>query len=567
MQFLKRLLLIFVALLMLAMLAAYLIPLNAYVPQMERALGARLQVPVSIGSLRAAMLPAPHLELRDVSAGGQDGIALRSVAVSPVIPDLLAGRLAMHVEVRDGAAHLDRLNALAETLTAMPVDEGAPVVRELRLFQLILLAPQVAIGPLEGKLEFAETGALQRAWFALDEQKLTAILTPLPERRFALQLRAAAWDMPSQLAGARVDELQLDGVLGQAELLAQRFSVVSQGMRAEGSGRLRFSDGLEVRAVLRKAEVPLDRLMTLLGRPVGVGGLLLASGKLDSRGDNLQELARRVNFSGEVRLSAVTATVSEGFRRSLVVDSVRSRVELSAGRLDLRDLHAELYGGSLSGEMGVDRGKSVLDARLAAQGINMRPLVEALTNEVLFAGRMEGSAVLTMNLDRLERFPENLRLRGDFHLRDGTLSKVDLAQVASNSARGDGGVTRFSDLTGTLRVNASGYRFGELKMSSGSLKAEGRIHMTPALRLNGMLDVDVKGTAGLVSMPLVVSGTLDQPQVRVSGAALAGAAMGTAVLGPGLGTALGVRLGGFLNKLFGNEANAEQPAAEPQSKR
>jgi hypothetical protein len=104
-------------------------------------------------------------------------------------------------------------------------------------------------------------------------------------------------------------------------------------------------------------------------------------------------------------------------------------------------------------------------------------------------------------------------------------------------------------------------------MSSGSLKAEGRIDMTPALRLNGALDVDMKGTAGLMSMPLVVSGTLEQPQVRVSGAALAGAAVGTAVLGPGLGTALGVRLGGFMNKLFGDKTNTNTATLKPHTVR
>lgn len=565
MQFLKRLLVVLAALLMLAMLMVYLTPLNVYVPQMERSLSARLQIPVSIGGLRAAMLPLPHLELRDVSMGGQDGIALRSVDVSPVMTELLAGRLALHVEVKDGAAHLARLDAVAEALSAAPPGAWGPAVRELRLSQLILLTPQMAVGPLEGKLEFAGTGALQRALLSLDERKLTAVLTPLPDRRYALQLRAAGWAMPPRFAGMPVDELQLDGVLGRTELLAQRFSFASQGLSMAGSGRLDFSDGLAVHAELRKAEISLERLMALLGKPVGLDGLLAARGKLDSRADSLQGLARGASFVGEAHLTEVTARISEGYRQPLAVDSIRSHVELTPVRLDLRDLQVELYGGSLSGEMGVDRGKSVLDARLAARGIAMRPLVEALTNEALFAGRMDGLASLTMNLDRLERFPENLKLKGSFHLRDGTLSKVDLARVASNSPGAADGATRFSDLTGTLRVNASGYHFGELKMASGSLNAEGRIDMTPALRLNGALDVDVKGTAGLVSMPLVVSGTLEQPQVHVSGAALAGAAVGTAVLGPGLGTALGARLGGFMNKLFGDRTNAGQP--EPYAMR
>jgi hypothetical protein len=480
---------------------------------------------------------------------------------------LLAGRLALHVEVTDGAAHLARLNGVAETLSAAPPGAWGPVVRELRLSQLLLLTPQMAVGPLEGKLEFAGAGVLQRAWFALDERKLTADLTPLPDRRYSLQLRAAGWVMPPQFAGMQVDELQLDGVLGRTELLAQRFSFASQGMSVTGSGRLDFSEGWAVHAELRKAEIPLDRLMALMGRPVGLGGRLAAKGRLDSRADSLQGLAGAASFVGDMRLIEVTARVSEGFRRPLALDSVRSHVELNPERLDLRDLRVRLYGGSLSGEMGIDRNKSVLNARLDMRDIDMRPLVEALTNEMLFTGRMESRATLTMNLDRLESFPENLKLRGDFHLRNGKLSKVDLAQVANNSAGNAGGVTRFSDLTGTLRVNASGYHFGKLKMSSGSLKAEGRIDMTPALRLNGALDVDMKGTAGLMSMPLVVSGTLEQPQVRVSGAALAGAAVGTAVLGPGLGTALGVRLGGFMNKLFGDKTNTNTATPKPHTVR
>jgi hypothetical protein len=58
----------------------------------------------------------------------------------------------------------------------------------------------------------------------------------------------------------------------------------------------------------------------------------------------------------------------------------------------------------------------------------------------------------------------------------------------------------------------------------------------------------------LVSVPLIVSGTLDKPLVYPSKAALAGAAVGTAILGPGLGTSLGSKAGSAvsgLKDLFG----------------
>lgn len=566
MRLLKRLLIALLALLMLAMLAVYLTPLNTYIPEVERTLSARLQVPVRVASLRAAVLPLPHLELRDVLLGGQDGIALRSVDVSPVLSDLLTGELAMNVEVRDGAAHLAQLSRLADAFSNAPVVKQGAAVRELRLSGLILLAPEMAIGPLEGKLEFAGPGVLPRAWFALDDQRLNVLLSPLPDRRFSVQVRARDWIAPqfSRFSKLPIDELQLDGELGREELVAQRFSVVSQGLRIEGGGRLGFLNGLDVRAQIRKAEVPLERLMALLGRPVGLTGLLSFKGKLDCRADSLNGLAEGARFAGDLRMTGVTALVSESFRQPLAIDSIQSHVVLSPARLDLTGLKTALYAGSLSGEVRMDRRKSVLNADLVARNISMRPLVEALTNEVLFTGRMESQTRLSMNLDRLDRFPENLKLAAKFHLRDGTLSKVDLAQAVSNSGKAAGGVTRFSDLTGSLNVDAYGYHFGELKISSGALNATGRIDMNPALQLNGVLDVDVKGTVGLVSMPLVVAGTLEHPQVHVSRAALAGAAVGTAVLGPGLGTALGVKLGGFMNKLFGNKVNGKQVA--PKSK-
>lgn len=566
MRLLKRLLIALLALLMLAMFAVYLTPLNSYIPEVERTLSVRLQVPVRVASLRAAVLPLPHLELRDVLLGGQDGIALRSVDVSPVLSDLLTGELAMHVEVRDGAAHLSQLSQLADAFSNAPVVKQGAAVRELRLSGLILLAPEMAIGPLEGKLEFAGPGVLQRAWFALDEQRLNVVLSPLSDRRFSVQARARDWTAPqfSRFAKLPIDELQLDGELGREELVAQRFSVVSQGLRIEGGGRLGFLNGLDVHARIKKAEVPLERLMALLGRPVGLTGLLSFKGKLDCRADSWDGLTKGAHFAGDLRMTGVTALVSESFRQPLAIDSIQSHVVLSPTRLDLTKLQTALYEGNLSGEVRMDRRKSVLNANLVARNINMRPLVEALTNEVLFTGRMESQTRLSMNLDRLDRFPENLKLAAKFHLRDGTLSKVDLAQAVSNPGKAARGVTRFSDLTGSLNVDAYGYHFSELKISSGALNATGRIDMTTALQLNGVLDVDVKGTVGLVSMPLVVAGTLEHPQVHVSRAALAGAAVGTAMLGPGLGTALGVKLGGFMNKLFGNKANGNRVA--PKSK-
>lgn len=69
------------SLMMLAMVAIYLSPLDAYVPEVEQALGNQLHEPVSVRYLRLAALPIPHLELQGVLLCGREGIAVKSMDI------------------------------------------------------------------------------------------------------------------------------------------------------------------------------------------------------------------------------------------------------------------------------------------------------------------------------------------------------------------------------------------------------------------------------------------------------------------------------------------------------
>ena len=572
MRLLKRLLVGLLALLMLAMTAAYLIPLDTYVPEVERALGEQLHEPVSIQHLRIAALPLPHLELQEVRLGGQEGIVARSIKVEPDLPALLAGEVVMRrILVQDGTASLVQVRKLAGTLAMAPATAQRVALRKLQLSGMMLLTPGMTLGPIEGKLEFARAGELERAWFAMDEQKITAVLLPLPEQHFSVKAQAHAWVSP-QLPQLPLDDLQIEGVLGEQDFVAQKFAVAARGIRVSGSGKVEFSDGWRIQAELAQIDAPLEQVMALLEKPVELTGAISAKGALSGKASTLVALKDNFRFSGEVLISHATARIAEGLRHPLVFDQIKARVAVQPEHLELNALEARLYGGKLSGKMSINRRDTVLVAEVAVNGIAMQSLVEALTNEVLFTGNMDGVAKFSMRLDEFERFPENMQLAGNFHLRNGVLTKVDLVQAASSPGKANtaGGTTRFDDLTGLLNVDASGYHFRKLKIVSGSLNAEGRVDISPSLQLGGMLDTDVKGTAGLVSMPMVVSGTLNNPVVRPSKSALAGAAVGTAILGPGLGTAVGIKIGGFLNKLFGkndDKSSNKDAAPKPPAKK
>lgn len=87
-------------------------------------------------------------------------------------------------------------------------------------------------------------------------------------------------------------------------------------------------------------------------------------------------------------------------------------------------------------------------------------------------------------------------------------------------------------------------------MTSGVLNAQGDVDIAPNKQLSGTINVALKGVAGLVAVPLDVSGTVSDPILLPNRAALAGAAAGTAIMGPGFGTGVGSKAGQMLDKLF-----------------
>lgn len=575
MRFLKRLFLVLLALLMAAMVAIYLTPLDVYVPEVEQVLSKQLREPITVQHLRLAAVPFPHLELQGVRLGGDERITAQSVDVELDFSGLLAGKkVCWRIVIRDGVAAYAQVRKLIVWFNSAPAVVRRVAVRELQLSRMGLLTPEMILGPVEGKLEFAQDGKLERAWFAMDEQKVTAILSPQADRHFDVKMHARDWAVP-QFPQLVLDELLVDGVLGEKDFTAQNFAVALHGMHATGSGKVEFSDGWRIQSMLNEVDAPLDQVMAALGNPLALTGALHAKGQLNSHGKVLRELRDNLHFTGDVQGSHVTLRIAQDFQHPLAFDEIEAHVAVQPGRLAVNALEAKLYGGEFSGSASVTRKSSMLKADVSVSEIAMQPVVEALTNEMLFSGSMDGAAKLSMRLDAIERFTENMHLDGHFHLRNGVLSKLDLVQAASNPGKVPEkiGTTRFDDLSGLLNIDANGYHFRKIKMTSGSFNADGKIDISHSLQLSGMLDADVKGTIGLVSMPLVISGTLSNPVVRPSGTALAGAAVGTAILGPGLGTAVGIKIGGFLNKLFGKNGekndkknNTNQRALEMPAK-
>jgi len=242
----------------------------------------------------------------------------------------------------------------------------------------------------------------------------------------------------------------------------------------------------------------------------------------------------------------------------------------SAGRGDVLTerwrVDIEVGGGSWNGEATLvesPQGRLRLQAALAPRDVDIEALVGAFGRHAAVSGRVSGETTLEAEGGQVGELVRSLHTRTRFAVRPATLRRFDLARTVRTAGLQRDGQTVLDELTGVLDTQATGdgvrLRYSALKARSGVLSASGRVQVLNR-RLDGDVAVDL--VDGVVGMPLHLGGTLDAPQLSLTGGALAGAAAGSAVL-PGAGAVIGARIGQKLEQWFGDEEAAGKAPPAP----
>ena len=249
----------------------------------------------------------------------------------------------------------------------------------------------------------------------------------------------------------------------------------------------------------------------------------------------------------------------------LILTRLDARGTIGANGLSLPSIRAELYKGQLTGKLdiGWKDGWSIL-GNLDVQQVEIQPVVAIFTKDTTISGTLNATPVLDMQAPTAGELAASLSVESDFKVENGVLYNFNLAAAPKALIDKDalkGGETRFDKFSGHLTVDPEGYHLLDMEIASGVLNAEGELSITPKLELSGLIDASVKGTSALISTPLAVTGTVQNPIFYPSKMAMAGAAAGTALLGPGLGTTVGMKAFRMTGKLFGKKKKAPRPAA------
>jgi uncharacterized protein involved in outer membrane biogenesis len=435
----KRALVIVVALLALVIIVPFLIPMGAYVKQIEQGASAALGQPVTVGSLRLALLPSPRVNIGDLNVGRNEEVRVDNIAVVPVLASLFSD---------------------VKIISSIVVKH--PVVKKSALdFIGSMPKPEKSAGPVQVQILRLVISDAQLQW----------------------------------------DRMKIPSLNAEVALI--------EGNRLQ-SARVESADGKF------KADA--------IARDEGYG----------------------------IKLEAHQWTPPAG--PPLQFDSLTSDMLLQGSRLTISGLDARLYQGTLNATAGLDWSKGWrASGEFRTQGVEVGEVSGLFSKSKPLSGRLSGDGVFSAKAKDAAALADQLVLDYKFSVAHGVLHGVDLAKAASLLLNSGGkcGDTHFDQMTGNLHLAGKQIDLKTFKVVSGLLAATGGIRVLPARQLDGKVQVELKKGVSLASVPLQISGTLDNPSVMPTKAALAGAAAGTALLGPGLGTNLGVEASTGMDKIKG----------------
>ena len=242
------------------------------------------------------------------------------------------------------------------------------------------------------------------------------------------------------------------------------------------------------------------------------------------------------------------------FGPAIVFDELIVKGVATLNSADFSQVSAKLYGGTVSGKANLGWQKGLqLKGSFDVDQVELKQLVPLLSPGTNISGKLTAKPVFSAA--SATQLLNTLRVETPFNVQNGVLHGVDILQAATSMLKqgATGGETRFDQLSGHLSMERGAYRFTQLRIASGALAADGNVSISPKQELSGRVNAQVKALGTSANVPLNVAGTVGSPLLYPTGAGMAGAAAGTVILGPGLGTSVGAKVGTWAEGLFGKK--------------
>ncbi len=200
-----------------------------------------------------------------------------------------------------------------------------------------------------------------------------------------------------------------------------------------------------------------------------------------------------------------------------------------------------------------------LSGQLAPRDVEVASALNTFNRRSPVSGKATGQTVLSASGKTAGLLTRSLHTQTRFTVNPATVLRFDLDKAIRTRGKEHDGQTALQELTGRLDTQngAEGMRVtvSDIRARAGQFTATGKATVYHGqIEASGNLD----WVEGAVGVPITLSGPVQKPKVSVPPGFYAGAAIGTVML-PGIGTAIGARIGSAIGQVF--KGDAQKPDA------
>ncbi len=536
----------------------YIIQLDSYQPILEKHLSQSIGRKVMIGSLSPQAMPLPALTATNISILGnadQPGelfVEQMQATLDPLA--LLRGEIIISkIHLKGAGSNLTFINALISPGNS--TEEETSKTSTLNIHQIsgenimIRSSNEVSLGPYRFSSQFGNNFDFKGMSLSRMDGTLQATLTPSQSNGYNLRATGTSWTVPTSPL-FKFDKLSVQAVLHKNKAEITRAEINGYDGLLKTTGTLSWGKHWQYNGQLTSANIHMASVLKHFGITTYSGDFHSAL-KIKLHGNDLSQLFLAPEAKGTYHIT--NGSVKDKNNNILLhYNEFSADAHLTKGSLINDNSILKTSGGTIQGITHL-LWKDYWNIKgwTVASDIDAETFLSGFVEDKVISGTIYAVAEFDLNENEYEELLDRPYLTGEFKITDGKIYKADLEKATTTLTQkgSHGGETPFQHLTGEVTLVDNHIELTNIDIISNSINANGDISINPQHGLSGEVTVALRKTAAIISAPLKVSGTINNPSLRLTNDAIIGGIIGTSILGPGVGTAVGMKVGRVIKKI------------------
>ena len=178
-------------------------------------------------------------------------------------------------------------------------------------------------------------------------------------------------------------------------------------------------------------------------------------------------------------------------------------------------IDAKLLEGAGKGNLKINLSKGIVaQSEFTLERIKADELISVFTRDISITGRTEASFSVAASSATIGTLLDSPVINGNFSIREGTLSNVDLVQAMRNPGS-VGGQTKFAEFTGKVRISDGLVRYETMRMAGGVLFANGNVSVNYGkATVGGGVNAEIRSNVAQDRAVFTLSGTVARPALK-----------------------------------------------------